>query len=482
MTAPASSSPAPELRLDHVVKHFGRVRALADASLTVRPGSVHALLVENGAGKTTLMRVAYGLLQPTAGRVLIGERATVFRSPADAIRAGIGMVHQHFTNVLAMTVAENVALGNRGLYEPTAAIQRVRRLSERTQLVVDPEARVEWLSIAAQQKLEILKALAKEARILILDEPTAVLAPAEAFELLAWLRGFADGGGSVILITHKLGEALAVADETTVLRYGRTVFTASASKSSAIELASAILGTAPPQELLRPTTAPGDVALRLVALKVDDTRATGIVDATLEVRKHEILGVAALENSGHELLLRAIAGRVEPTSGSIERVGATALIPEDRQRDGLISAFSLTENLALRGASSRRGHMRWNRLRQRARQLIGDYDVRAPSVDASAAELSGGNQQKLVLARELSDEPSIIVAENPTRGLDFSATRAVHDRLRKAAASGAAVVIYSSDLDEVLSLATRVVVVHNGHVQSVPNDREAVGRAMLGLS
>jgi simple sugar transport system ATP-binding protein len=341
---------------------------------------------------------------------------------------------------------------------------------------------VEWLSIAAQQKLEILKALAREARILILDEPTAVLAPAEASELLEWLRGFARDGGSVILITHKLGEALAVADETTVLRYGRTVFTAPASKTSANELASAMLGTAPPQELLTPSTAPGQVALRVVALKVDDTRLTGIIDATLEVRKHEILGIAALENSGHELLLRAIAGRVQPTSGSIERVGAIALIPEDRQRDALISAFSLTENLALRGASRRRGRMRWSRLRQRAKQLIGDYDVRAPSVDASAAELSGGNQQKLVLARELSDEPSIIVAENPTRGLDFRATRAVHDRLREAAAGGAAVVIYSSDLDEVLSLATRVVAVHKGLVQSVPNDREAVGRAILGLS
>jgi general nucleoside transport system ATP-binding protein len=482
MTAAAAASPAPELCLDHLVKDFGAVRALADASLTLRPGTVHALLGENGAGKTTLMRIAYGLLQPTAGRVLISGRAALFRSPADAIRAGIGMVHQHFTNVPAMSVAENVALGDHGLYAPRAAIERVRRLSERTQLVVDPEARVEWLSVAAQQKLEILKALAREARILILDEPTAVLAPAEASELLGWLRRFVKDGASVILITHKLEEALAVADETTVLRYGRTVSTASASTTSANELASAMLGMAPPQERLRPNTAPGEVALRVVGLRIDDARAPGIVDATFEVRKNEILGVAALENSGHELLLRAIAGRVEPTSGFIQRLGGTALVPEDRQRDALISSFSLAENVALRGASRRRGHMRWSRLRERAKRLIGDYDIRASSVDALAAELSGGNQQKLVLARELSDEPSIIVAENPTRGLDFRATGAVHDRLRDAAAGGAAVVIHSSDLDEVLSLATRLIAVHKGRVRAVPNDREAVGRAMLGLS
>jgi ABC-type uncharacterized transport system ATPase subunit len=473
---------APALQLEGIVKNFGPTRALDGASLSVRPATVHAVVGENGAGKTTLMRVAFGLIEPDDGRILLDGQELRLRSPADAIDAGIGMVHQHFTNVPAMTVAENVALGERGLFSPSEAAERVRALAAETRLSLDPNARVDSLSVGAQQRLEILKALSRRAKLLIMDEPTAVLAPADGRELIAWLRSFADNGGSVILITHKLSEALAVGDEVTVLRYGRTVLTSDARLASADSLAEAMLGAAPAGQSPSSRRPPGDVVLRLSGLGVRDARGVlRIAEANLEVRQHEILGVAALEDSGHQLLLRAIAGRTPVARGTLHRSGAIALIPEDRQRDALILGFSLTENLALKGAGGRRGRMNWSTRRMDGQRLIGEYDVRASSIDAPAGALSGGNQQKLVLARELSDHPAVIVAENPTRGLDIRATAAVHRRLRDAADAGSAVVLYSSDLDEMLSLATRVVAVHMGRVRAVPNEREAAGRAMLGL-
>ena len=470
------------LQVEDIVKDFGVTRALNGARLSVRSGSVHALLGENGAGKTTLMRIAFGLIQPDAGRILLNGQEVRFPSPASAIDAGIGMVHQHFMNVPAMTVAENVALGGRGLFSRADAEARVRLLASETQLAIDPTARAESLGVIAQQRLEILKALARGARVLIMDEPTAVLAPAEGRELLGWLRSFADRGGSVILITHKLDEALATADEVTVLRYGNAVLTADAASASVETLADAMLGASAPRTATPSRSAPGEIVLRLSSLSVRDALGiTRVADVTLELRQCEILGIAALEDSGHQLLLRAIAGRAVPTTGTIDRRGEPALVPEDRGRDALISEFSVTENVALKGAGRARGRMDWPWRRVVAERLSREFDVRAPSVDAAAGVLSGGNQQKLVLARELSDGPSVIVAENPTRGLDIRATAAVHARLREAAAAGAAVVVYSSDLDEVLGLATRVVAVHQGRLREVPNDREAAGRAMLGL-
>jgi simple sugar transport system ATP-binding protein len=474
---------APTLQLEHIVKDFGATRALEAAHLSVRSDTVHALLGENGAGKTSLMRIAFGLIQPDSGRILLDGREIHFRSPSGAIEAGIGMVHQHFMNVPAMTVAENIALGDHGLFSRDAAEGRVRALASETQLAIDPAAKTESLGVGAQQRVEILKALARGARLLIMDEPTAVLAPAEARELLGWLRAFADRGGAVILITHKLDEALAIADEVTVLRYGRTVLSCEAKSASAESLADAMLGAAAPKAGVVPASLPGEIVLRLSSLSIRDAREVlRVADVTLELRQREILGIAALENSGHELLLRVIAGRATPSSGTIERRGEPALIPEDRQRDALISEFSVAENIALKGAGRRRGRMDWPARRVIAERLSREFDVRAPSVDAPAGVLSGGNQQRLVLARELGDGPSVIVAENPTRGLDIRATAAVHTRLREAAAAGAAVVLYSSDLDEVLALATRVIAVHRGRLREVPNDREAAGRAMLGLS
>lgn len=476
------SRPAPELRLQGIVKDFRRTRALDGASLTVRPGRIHALLGENGAGKTTLMRLAFGLLQPDDGDILLNGRSVQFQSPAEAIRAGIGMVHQHFTNVPAMTAAENVALGGHGLYSPAAARERLRTLAEEVQLAIDPTALAGSLSISAQQKLEILKAFDRDAAILILDEPTAVLAPSETRELLRLLRRFADQGRSVVLITHKLSEALATADDVTVLRYGRTVYQGTSETTSADQLAAAMLGDASRAASSVMTAPSGEPRLRVTAVTVIDARGVlRLADANLEVRAHEILGLAGLENSGHEALLRIVAGRMQATRGTVWRSGTTSLVPEDRLRDALIPGFSLTENFALKGAGQRRGRMNWKLLRDRTTELAKAYDVRTSSIDARVADLSGGNQQKFVLARELSDEPSIIVAENPTRGLDIRAAAAVRERLREAAARGAAVLLYSSDLDEVLAVATRVVAVHQGRLTEVPNERESVGRAMLGL-
>ncbi|HEY2374789.1 MAG TPA: ATP-binding cassette domain-containing protein [Gemmatimonadaceae bacterium] len=478
-----ASDRAPSLRLEGITKSFGSTRALDGAGLVVRPATVHAVLGENGAGKTTLMRVAFGMLQPDGGRVLLNEHERRFASPADAIRAGIGMVHQHFTNVAAMTVAENIALGGHGRFSRTSAAARVRAIAAETQLPIDPDARAESLGVGAQQRLEILKALARRARLLIMDEPTAVLAPAEARDLLGWIRSFAAQGGSVILITHKLSEALSVADEVTVLRSGRTVLTSIAGETTADRLAEAMLGAAPPTSSEPETvSAQGGAVLRLLSVTLADDRGTErIVDANLEIRQHEIIGIAALENSGHQLLLRALAGRTTPVRGVLERRGEPALIPEDRHRDALILGFSLIENLALKGAGRRRGRIDWADRRREAQMLMRDYDVRSSSIEAPASSLSGGNQQKLVLARELSGRPPLIVAENPTRGLDIRATAAVHARLRAAAAEGSAVVVFSNDLDEVLALATRVVAVHAGRLREVPNERELVGRAMLGL-
>ncbi len=475
---------APSLRLERITKSFGATRALDGAELLVRSGTVHAVLGENGAGKTTLMRVAFGLLQPEAGRIFLDDREVRFDSPARAIEAGIGMVQQHFANIPAMSVAENIALGGHGRYSRARAAADVRSISRETQLPLDPDARVESLGVGAQQRLEILKALARRARLLIMDEPTAVLAPAEAKDLLSWLRSFADEGGSVILITHKLSEALSIADEVTVLRYGATVFSSAARDTTTHRLAEAMLGA--PEGTPDVNDAPaatGEIVLRLSSVTVADVHGVErVFDANLEARQHEIVGVVALEDSGHQLLLRAIAGRVNPVRGMLERRGVPALIAEDRHREGLILGFSLTENVALKGAGRRRGRIDWRERRESTQRLIRAYDVRAPSADVGASALSGGNQQKLVLARELSDRPAVIVAENATRGLDIRATAAVHARLRAAAAGGAAVIVYSSDFDEVLALATRVVAVHAGRLVEVPNDREAAGRAMLGLA
>lgn len=478
------------LELTGVSKRFGAALALDRASLTIRPGTVHAVLGENGAGKTTLMRVAFGMLAPDAGRVSVSGTPVHFRSASDAIAAGIGMVHQHFTNVPAMTVAQNVALGGRGTYEKGRARARVREVAEGAGLPLDPDALAGELPVGAQQRLEIVKALARGARTLLLDEPTAVLAPDEVDQLLRWLRNFAKGGGAAVLITHKLHEALAAADEVTVLRRGRTVHTGAAADTNAQELAAAMLGEAPGASRVAIhapiesdiATAPVAVATNLTLR--DERGVAAIREASFMLRAGEIVGIAAIEGAGQRELLLALAGRRSVSSGTLTLPSQVGFVPDDRHRDALILDFNITENVALRGAGARAGRMNWRGLHGVARALMSAFDVRAAGgarpEAALARALSGGNQQKLVLGRELAGNPTLLVTENPTRGLDIRATAAVHESLRAARSAGAAVVVYSSDLDEVLALADRVLVVNAGAVKGIEGNREAVGRAMLG--
>lgn len=472
------------LELRQIVKRFGSVQALRGADFALRPGRVHALLGENGAGKSTLMHIAYGLIAADSGQILVDGVPVAVRSPRDARDLGVGMVHQHFTSIPALTVEENVRLAG-GRFEAEAGRGTLGGLWRG----LDPEALVESLPVSQKQRLEIVKALAAGARILLLDEPTAVLAPAEVDELLEATRLFAAQGGAVVLITHKLEEVLAVADDVTVLRHGAVTLQGAASDETAASLARAMIGGSPaarPPGPARPR--PGAIVASLTDARVAplEGRGPGLDRATLTVRAGEIVGVASVEGNGHRELMLALAGLLPLAGGRREVAEPVSLVPEDRTTEGLIPGFTLTENMVL-GLGAERWRsgrwLDWKAARQRTAALLPAFDVRAPGPDALAGVLSGGNQQKLVLARALEARPGVLVAENPTRGLDIQAAAAVHSRLREAAAGGVGVVVYSSDLDEVLELAGRVVVVSRGRLIAMPEGagRDQVGSAMLGV-
>jgi simple sugar transport system ATP-binding protein len=429
------------------------------------------------------MRIAYGLVPADTGEIRLFDGTVSRHSVRAAVRAGVGMVHQHLSLVPNLTAAENLALGGTGRYRPHAAAESLRTIAAASGLSVPHDALVRDLGVVEQQRLEILKALARGARLLILDEPTAVLAPAEIEELFRWIRTFATQGGSVVLVTHKLREALAVADVVTVLRRGRVALTGNAGQRSEPELARAIF----PEELARPSTAtlpaPGAVVARAAAVDVVDARgARRIRGASFSLRRHEIVGIAAIEGSGHRELMRVLAGLQHVASGELDLPQRIATIPADRARDAVVGEFTLTENVALHQLGRRRGVMSWRELADRTATLLARFDVHATSARVRARTLSGGNQQRLVVARELERPVDLVVADNPTRGLDIRATAFVHEQLRDAASQGAAVVIHASDLDELLSLATRMLVVFHGLVREVGLNREAVGRAMLGAA
>jgi len=376
-------------------------------------------------------------------------------------------------------------LGRTGKLDMRAAAELLRRLSGESGLRVTAGTPAGALSIVEQQRLEILKALARDARLLILDEPTAVLAPQEVDELLRWIRTFADGGGSVVLVTHKLREALAVADDVTVLRRGRIVVTMPARDADEVTLARALFDEAAPTALASPASGHSEtVVVEANAVALADARgALRIRKATFVLRRHEIVGVAAVDGSGHRELLFALAGLRAPVGGTLRLPPHIAYVPADRLRDALIPEFTLVENVALRDAGRRHGLMAWGEIERRTEVLTREYDVVAASPRVAARTLSGGNQQRLVLARELQGDVDLVVADNPTRGLDLRATAFVHDRLRACAARGSAVVVHSSDLDEVLALATRVLVVFSGEVLAMNTlDREQIGSAMVGAS
>ncbi len=478
------------LALTNIYKRFGSVHALRGADFTLRPGVIHALLGENGAGKTTLMQIAAGMLRPDSGEIRVGDTARPALTPRRARALGIGMVHQHFTSVPAFTVAENVALAAGWPVSPGPLRERVRELCGRVGLPLDPDAVVGQLSVGLRQRLEIVKALAADARILLLDEPTAVLAPTEVEGLLAVIRRFTEGGGAAVLITHKLDEALGAADEVTVLRHGQVVLAGAAAGMAPSALAAAMIGDAPPATS-PPASLPLDEdkrpSVRLDSLEVAREGGFGMAlrGVSLTVRRGEIVGLAAVEGNGQREVLRAVAGRLFPLRGLREVAEPVAFIPEDRTTEGLIPEMTLTQNLVLGSDPSapwmRGAGVDWREARLRTAELLQEYGVAAPGPDVPASALSGGNQQRVVIARELARRPAVVVAENPTRGLDIRATAEIHGRLRRAAAEGAAVLLYSSDLDEVLALATRVLVASRGLLVEPPAGatRETIGAMMV---
>jgi simple sugar transport system ATP-binding protein len=474
-SAPAKSD-TPVLALNGITKHFGNFTALDNVTFAITKGKIHALLGENGAGKTTLMRIAFGMLKPDAGSISMDSRVTVFASPSDAIAAGIGMVHQQFSLVLAMTVAENVALGGRGSYSFERTARLLADVAKRTGLELDPAQRVADLGSGDRQKLEIIRTLIHNARVMILDEPTAVLTPKDAGELFAQLRAFANAGGAVVLITHKLADAIEHADDVTVLRHGKVVLTSSMGQVNEATLATAMLG-APPAE------PEGQIKARVgdhsVIASVVGKLSSRQPETNLQIRAGEIVGIAALDGAATQLL-RALAGRSSTFEGVINQPSRVGFVPENRQEEALISEFTLTENLALASAGERRGLMNWRELAAQASTVIDEFSVHTKGPDQHPAQLSGGNQQRFVLGRELRSNPLLLVLENPTQGLDLNAAAFIHSRMKVARDSGSAIVFYSSDLDELADVSDRVLVISRSGITEVEPDRIRIGNALLG--
>ena len=468
------------LALHDITKKFGSITALEDVSLSVNSGKITALLGENGAGKTTLMRIAFGMIPPDSGSITVDGRRARFNSPADAIAAGIGMVHQQFSLIPAMTVAENVALGGRGRFSLEQTSNRLAEIARSTGLELDPRVRVAALSSAERQKLEIIRTLAHRAKVMILDEPTAVLTSKDTAELFNQLKTFTASGGAVVLITHKLRDALEHADEVTVLRRGHVVLSSSMSIATETSLVTAMLGSTPAASLSNKPT-PVTTTSILASLEhvlVPEKRSAEPIEVSLEIMAGEVLGLAALDGAAAPLL-RILARRIIASSGTVALPDKIGFVPENRREEALISDFSLVENVALAGAGLRTGRLDWREIQTDTQSVISAFDVRVPDIDTSPDKLSGGNQQRFVLGRELREAPSLLVLENPTQGLDVNAAAFVHEQMRQARSDGASIVFYSSDLDELAELSDRVLVISGRRVVHVAADRDVIGRALL---
>jgi general nucleoside transport system ATP-binding protein len=496
------------LRLEKICKTFPGVIANDNVNLDIRRGEIHALLGENGAGKTTLTNCVYGVYQPTSGKIYWKGEEIEIHQARDAIELGIGMVHQHFMLVPPLTVAENVVLGMPMEREPFLNLesveQQIREQGERYHLRVDPTAEVWTLPVGVQQRVEILKALYREAELLILDEPTAVLTPGEVEDLFKILRKLTDDGLSIIFITHKLEEVMAVCDRVTVLRAGSLVDTVDIGNTSAPELAKMMVGREVFLKMDKPELEPGDVVLKLEHLSaLDDRDLPAVRNVSFEVHQNEILGIAGVDGNGQTELASVIVGMRKAKSGKvfvkskettnlkpIEMIKRNvAYISPDRHHEGLLLDFSIAENLIgktyYESPISKRGVFDKKAVEAFVDQSMENYDVRAPGPQLYAKLLSGGNQQKVILARELSGEPEVIIAAQPARGLDIGATEYVHRQMIKARNNGAAVLLISTELEEVLSLSDRIAVMYEGEIMGIIPGKNAdiheVGEMMAGL-
>lgn len=491
-----------KLELRGITKRFGPLTANDSIDLTIEEGQIHALLGENGAGKSTLMNVLYGMHAPDEGQILIDGTPVTFKGPGDAVAAGIGMVHQHFMLIPVFTVAESIALG----FEPTGpagiisrerARQTVREVSARFGFDLDPDALIEDLPVGAQQRVEIVKALSREAKVLILDEPTAVLTPQETDELMTIMRQLADAGTSIVFITHKLREIRAVADKITVIRRGRVVGHASPTDSEA-SLATQMVGREVLMRVKKDPAKPEGSGLAFEDVSLLGSGGVPLIDhVSFDVRKGEILAVAGVQGNGQTELAEVILGLRTPDSGIIRLRDAdithanpresldagVGFIPEDRSTDGIIASFSIADNLVLDQFTSREfsagGSLKLGAIARNAREKEKEYDIRLTSVSDPISSLSGGNQQKVVVAREISKDLTLLVANQPTRGVDVGSIEFIHRRIVDVRDQGCAVLLISSELDEVVALADRIAVMYRGRlVGIVPPD---TGRDVLGL-